>query len=71
MNKISEGLEKLDSMDIPYALNNDETRSSDAFVRLSNDFTDRLRNAGFRVGRKIFGKAHIYYKGRFIGLITG
>ena len=71
MDNIQEGLKKLDSLDIPYAFNH-EDHESQSCVRLSSDFSDRLREVGFRVGRKIFGKAHIiYYKGRFFGLTTG
>ena len=71
MDNIQEGLKKLDSLDIPYAFNHDDDHESNSYVRLSSDFSDRLREVGFRVGRKIFGKAHIiYYKGRFFGLTT-
>ena len=50
-------------------VNSDESLAKK--VILSDPDADNLRNLGFRVGRKIFGKAHIYYKGRFFGLTTG
>ena len=71
MHYLKEGMEKLKSMKIPYSIGTFGQREDDCFVWLQQEFSDKLRMLGFRVGKGILeGEQVVYYKGRFFGLTT-
>ena len=72
MDYLKEGLEKLESMNIPFSVGSHEQRGDRCYVQVPKDSSDKLRGLGFRVGGELFdGEQVVFYKGRFFGLTAG